>query len=463
MQALVDGEWVAAWQAWKNRRQREMREREGGMAAPPPGELVRMPDRIDERMASEYRGRMRSIEAVVSSREIAERYPFAGAIPYLNASKFPIGSLFAGEDGGGGSGDRYGRLFESAALYVVDSIAYGRGKGGSDKGGGDNGGGGGNRGRTDAAGGWVAGVRARPHAELEEVEVDGAPYCGEAVTHALALLLAHMCGPTIAAKFAMGNAAWAMANMREDIAGDARISRPARFVREFLWCLMPHDEAGSGGSGGGLEIALPSYLARSVQIADPAWKLVNRTVQEGRVAVSRRELVRLARSDVFGLIERDVAAARVDRGAARSLAAAMHVVKRRAYNTGGGMSATAAAAAAAGTGEWPPCVMAAIDSLRRAENLPHHGRLLVAAYLLKAGVPQEEIASLFVNAPDYSEAVTRGQVAHIAGVGYMPQSCEKLESLGLCRREAACGTIKNPIQFKRPPKSSKKDSADRQK
>lgn len=447
MQVLVDGEWVAAWRMWRNRRQREQREKQGRLEAPPLGELVRVPDGLDARMESEYRVRVRSIEAVAASREIAERYPFAGAVPYLRAQKFPIGSLFAAD----GGGNMHGRLFDSAAGYVADSIAYGRGKGGGGDGGSSNSGN--IRGRTDAAGGWTAGVRARPHAELESVEVEGVSYCGEAVTHAIALLLAHMCGPTIAAKFAMGNAVWAMANMREDIAGDARISKPARFVREFLWCLMPYEEA----SGGGLELGLPAYLARSIQIADPAWKLVNRSVKNGRVAVSQREIVRLARHDVIGLLERDVSTARVDRGAAGSLAAAMHAVKRRAHDASSGLSMTAAAAAA-GTGEWPPCVVAAIDSLKRAENLPHHGRLLVAAYLLKAGVPQEQITSLFVSAPDYSESVTRGQVAHIAGVGYTPQSCEKLESLGLCRREAACGTIKNPIQFKRT-KPSKNASA----
>ena len=419
------GKWEAEWSAWRRRRQvQEASSARPTVAAPPPpGAPVRMPDGLDDAAAAAYRRRMRSIAALVASREIAERYPFVGAVAHLKRERCPFGSLFAGTRGG-----LYGGLFDAAERYVAYSIAHEQRRGG-----------GGSAGRQ----------RPRPHAGAGDAEIDGRTYCGEAVAYALALMIAHMCGPRTAAKFAMGHAQWVLSNMRRDIA-ESSTRAPARFVLDYLWCLMPYDEAEAGAmlyAAGRLKIGVRAYLSRSVQIADPKWKLVNRRVQGGSVEVGRDELIRLARHDIVLAIERDAAAARVDRRAARMLEMQARSISASVRFDD---EAVRAATATVGTNGRPPCVTDAIAALGRAENLPHHGRLLVAAYMLRAGESEEGVANLFVNAPDYSEATTRSQVAHIAGGNYMPHSCEKLESLGLCRRIPACGGIKNPVQFRLP-------------
>ena len=425
--APAAGKWEAEWSAWRRRRQ-DRDASSHARRAPSPGSPVRMPDGLDERAAAAYRARMRSIAALVASREIAERYPFVGAVAHLKEQKCPFGSLFAGPRG------QNDRVFDAAERYVAHSIAHEERRGGRHGGGGGGG------------AGTAARQRPRPHAGAGDVEIDGRAYCEAAVVHALALMIAHMCGPRTAAKFAMGQAEWTRTNMRLDM-GESAVRAPARFVQDYIWCLMPYEEAEAGamlGAAGRFRIGVPAYLSRSVQIADPAWKMVNRRVEGGYVVVGRDELLRLARHDIFQAIEMDAAGARVDRRAAAALETQARGI---ATSVRFDDEAVRAASTAVGSGGRPPCVTDAIASLGRAENLPHHGRLLVASYLLRAGESEEDVAALFASAPDYSEATTRRQVAHIARVGYMPKSCEGLESLGLCRRTPACGTIKNPVQF----------------
>ena len=429
---MPDTEWDAAWAAARNQKQR-------GPASPldrlpPPGKIARMPDGLNGEAADEYRRRMRSVEAVVASEAIAKRYPFAGAIAHLTARRCPLYSLFKE-----GMGDA--RLFGAAERYVSQSISHGAGwrqSGGS-------------------SGGHIDGRRQRPmlYAGTEHVRIDGARYCADAVVYALALQIVHMCGPRTAAKFAMGHAQWTLASLREDMGGSGTMEAE-RFAQDYTWLLLRYGEAGRSamyGAGGVFKIGIPEYLRRSVHIADPAWKLVNRTVSNGMVSLWRDEMLRLIRHDIASVIERDAGATRVGRDAGRALEMpALNISKSVRFDD----EAVRAATATAGEFGKPPCVTEAIASLGRSENLPHHGRLLVAAYMLRTGMSQDDVAALFVNAPDYSEATTRRQVEHIAGVGYMPQSCEKLESLGLCRRVPACGSIRNPVQFRLPQKGEGK-------
>ena len=421
-------EWDAEWAA--DRRQKQSRqELSSQYRLPPPGTLVRMPDGLDGNAAEAYRRRMRSLEAVVASEAIAKRYPFAGAIAYLTARQCPFYSLFEADRRDDGQ-------FNTAERYVMHSIAHAAG---------------GAQWKSKSTG--IDGRRQRPmpYAGANHIVIDSTPYCADAVVYAIALMIVHIGGPRTAAKFALGNAQWTLANLREDMAG-SDTTETARFAQDYTWLLMQYKEVDEGamyGGAGTFEIGVAEYLRRSVHIADPAWKLLNRRVANGKVTLKRDEMLRLARHDICAVIERDAAATQVDRNVGRVLELQKRYIKTDVRI---GDEVARSATATAGKFGHPPCVIDAIASLARAENLPHHGRLLVAAYMLKAGMSKDDVVSLFVNAPDYSEATTRGQVAHIASVGYSPQSCEKLESLGLCRRTPACGSIKNPVQFKLPEK-----------
>ncbi len=95
----------------------------------------------------------------------------------------------------------------------------------------------------------------------------------------------------------------------------------------------------------------------------------------------------------------------------------------------------------------PPCMKRIFDELKRGENLSHHERFAIAAFLLRIGMSVEDVLDLFRNAPDFNERIARYQVEHIAGLRgsrrqYLPYSCQTMKSLGLCISD--CGG-KNPL------------------
>jgi len=99
---------------------------------------------------------------------------------------------------------------------------------------------------------------------------------------------------------------------------------------------------------------------------------------------------------------------------------------------------------------FPPCMKKLVNELRSGENLSHHARFTIAAFLSRIGMDVNDILDLFKNSPDFNERIARYQVEHIAGLRgsrkqYMPYSCQTMKSLGLCPvPNNDCG-VKNPL------------------
>jgi DNA primase large subunit len=98
---------------------------------------------------------------------------------------------------------------------------------------------------------------------------------------------------------------------------------------------------------------------------------------------------------------------------------------------------------------FPPCMARIYESLKNGENLSHHQRFAIVAFLGNIGVDKEEIIDMFRGLPDFKEKITRYQVEHIlgekgGGKKYLPYSCEKMKTIGLC--VANCN-VKNPLQY----------------
>lgn len=98
---------------------------------------------------------------------------------------------------------------------------------------------------------------------------------------------------------------------------------------------------------------------------------------------------------------------------------------------------------------FPPCIKKIYDSFSGGENLSHHQRFVITAFLGSIGMDKEEIVELFKTLPDYKDKITRYQVEHIlgergSGKRYIPYSCEKMRTVGLCIADC---NVKNPLQF----------------
>ena len=73
---------------------------------------------------------------------------------------------------------------------------------------------------------------------------------------------------------------------------------------------------------------------------------------------------------------------------------------------------------------------------------------MLAAFLSRRGHDADSICACYRTAPNYNERITRDQIRSIQNGKLMPYGCSKAATLGLCRRIPACGTIRNPLQFR---------------
>ena len=190
---------------------------------------------------------------------------------------------------------------------------------------------------------------------------------------------------------------------------------------------------------------ITDYLMRASRFHEQEWKLVNRLVHKGFVYLDADETVRLIRSELSELIYNKVKSMNLStlpeaiKIKVNELSAklAPHVQYRR-YRTQ----------------DYPPCIKHALEVMNKGENLPHSARLMLATYALAIGKSIEEIVTIFHNAPDYNEKVTRYQIEHLAGLRgsgtkYSVPSCQKLLNQNLCFATEECNGITNPIQFGR--------------
>ena len=184
-------------------------------------------------------------------------------------------------------------------------------------------------------------------------------------------------------------------------------------------------------------ISIADYLKRSIKINEKSWKLVNQNVDAGMVRIKTGKLVRLLRTEISQHVLNTINATRIEEDTIRMLAPLVQKIE----------NITPKYEVTVGKNGLPPCVEHYVNDLRNGENVNHSGRFLIATWMASAGYETEDITAVFVNAPDYSDRVTKYQVETIKKRKYNPPSCAKLKTQGLCHRTDKCGSIINPIQF----------------
>jgi len=189
-----------------------------------------------------------------------------------------------------------------------------------------------------------------------------------------------------------------------------------------------------GVSWDGWEALVPvqHYLRLSRRLSGDSWRLVNRDVRSGAVALSKRELVRILQEAVR---ERLLSPMPRPPSLPGRLSRLAEEVRRASPRRGPRRV----------RGDVAPCMRALLERLSRGENLSHFERFSLAAYLLKIGWTVERVLEAFRNSPDFNERVARYQIEHIARRGYLPPNCETLRERGVCVRD--CG-VRSPLAYR---------------
>ncbi len=207
-------------------------------------------------------------------------------------------------------------------------------------------------------------------------------------------------------------------------------------------------------------IALKDYVKFSRRLSsDPKYALVNQILDRGWVYVDKKVLSRILEEAIKNYIKSMIKPVKEIPSELNELVEEiMNVLKEyikgeqsfKLMNINGEKMIEEEIKGIIDYELFPPCMKKLVNELRSGENLSHHARFTVAAFLSRIGMDVNDILDLFKNSPDFNERIARYQVEHIAGLRgsrkqYMPYSCQTMKSLGLCPvPDNDCG-VKNPL------------------
>ncbi|RLE81142.1 MAG: hypothetical protein DRJ52_04770 [Thermoprotei archaeon] len=203
-------------------------------------------------------------------------------------------------------------------------------------------------------------------------------------------------------------------------------------------------------------IGFTDYLRYGAKLGGP-WSLINQIVKEGRVLITRNQLIRILQEAIkvriLKMLEKPIS----DKSIIEELfkeeidfvisLCKEYSLLQEAYELPEEIRGRDFPL-------YPPCMLKIIEDIEKGVNVPHAARFAITAFLLNIGKSVDEVVSLFSRAPDFDERKTRYQVEHIAGlrgsgVKYTTFKCENIKILGFCNPNKLCTKIKHPLQYYR--------------
>ncbi len=205
---------------------------------------------------------------------------------------------------------------------------------------------------------------------------------------------------------------------------------------------------------------------------DPKYMLVNQILDHGYVYVDKEVFIRMLEEKIYERIIEIYERLEYDPGRIeeyiekyREVLNEMKWFEKRIYSEDLGEKIGYVPEAL------PPCMKILVEKLVNGENLSHHERFTVAAFLARIGLDPEAILEFFKNAPDFNEKIARYQIEHIAGLRgsrkkYLPYNCDTMKSLNICPIKDYCEGGKNPLTIYRKNlwrlKKGREDEAERE-
>lgn len=187
---------------------------------------------------------------------------------------------------------------------------------------------------------------------------------------------------------------------------------------------------------------------------DLKWKLVNRALDNGWVAVTSQELKRLLQEEVKERIEKS--AKQEIRNLPETIEKDVEEIKANFEKNKPNFVEYDLKIYADET-QYPPCITRFLKRAKEGQHLSHTERFTLVTYLLHQKVSIDSIVSLFSNVTDFKEDKTRYQVENLAGKTggnaepYTTYNCSTLQSHGVCSTKTdpnqICRRIRNPLRY----------------
>jgi DNA primase large subunit len=201
--------------------------------------------------------------------------------------------------------------------------------------------------------------------------------------------------------------------------------------------------------------ALPvrAYVELAAGLRDDSWRLVNRDIVDGHVAIHREEIEPVLREKL-----RIILHTKLPRTVPEDICSLLHPLIERI--TTANQEHILEQYGDVEEGCFPPCIHALIAAVASGANIPHTGRFALTAFLHTIGMHPAQIVEVFTQAPDFDLSRTVYQVEHISGrsgTEYTPPSCATMRTYGLCvNRDRWCEHVHHPLSYYRDRKKKEK-------
>jgi DNA primase large subunit len=201
---------------------------------------------------------------------------------------------------------------------------------------------------------------------------------------------------------------------------------------------------------------LSHYVELAAHLRDPQWKLVNRDISNGMIALTKEETFELLKERIRFVLRQQLPLF-VPEAVCRQLQPAIDQISRvyqeKILEEFGSVEEDC----------FPPCIQALIMAITEGKNIPHTGRFALTSFLHTIGMDSHQIIEVFTRAPDFDVLKTQYQVEHISGRGgteYTPPACATMLTYSLCvHRDKLCEEINHPLSYYRKKKKKQKKSA----
>jgi len=198
--------------------------------------------------------------------------------------------------------------------------------------------------------------------------------------------------------------------------------------------------------GDGYRVAVGAYLDHAADQWGDEWRLVNRVLADGEVAVSESELAVLLKQAIKHRIEDGLPLA-VPAGIADELESEVAHLREVLAD----LDLTREIDTVV-PDLFPPCMKSLLDQVQKGAHLEHHSRFAIATFLAQIGLTTDEIVQLLEVNPGFGEEMTRYQVDHIRGetspTEYSVPSCATMQSYGDCvNMDDRCERISHPMAY----------------
>ncbi len=195
------------------------------------------------------------------------------------------------------------------------------------------------------------------------------------------------------------------------------------------------------------------FLRNTTGFHESKWKLINRTVLNGEVFLSKDETARLLAEEVRRHVEKKLDT-KIEFELPQEITKHVERLGQLFQSTRGKMRLEETPKEVV-QDAFPPCIHELHKSALAGKHISHVGRFALTAFLINSGMTVENVVDCFRSASDFNERMTRYQAEHIAGgrgsrTKYVPPKCETLRTHGVCPgMDEICRRIRHPLAYYR--------------